>query len=142
MTEVCHNVGIEPNLQPLSGEHLQQRSANCDDGAWLDNVADNFWGDGRHAFFDVRVVYQSKSVLKPATDLENKRRGTAMMKERSRTFSPFVFSTMGGVAPAASVVYRRHCIQWCIFNGASQTRGTNRIQSPPAGSDVDCPLPS
>ena len=51
LTEVCHNVGTEPILQPLSWEVLQRRSANCDDGARLDIVADNFWGNGQRAFF-------------------------------------------------------------------------------------------
>ena len=54
LTEVCHNVGTEPMLQPLSGEVLQRRFTNCDDGARLDIVADNFWGNGQCAFFDVR----------------------------------------------------------------------------------------
>ena len=36
LTEVCHNVAIEPPLQPLSGETLEARSANTDDGARLD----------------------------------------------------------------------------------------------------------
>ena len=41
-------------LQPLSGEVLQRRFTYCDDGARLDIVADNFWGNGHRAFFDVR----------------------------------------------------------------------------------------
>ena len=31
LTEVCHGVGIEPTLQPLTGEQLSYRSANIDD---------------------------------------------------------------------------------------------------------------
>ena len=57
LTELCHNVGTEHILQPLSGEVLKRRSANCDDGARLDIVADNFWGNGQRAFFDVRVFH-------------------------------------------------------------------------------------
>ena len=57
LTEVCHNVGTHPILQPLSGEVLQRRSANCDDGARLDTVADNFWGNEQRAFFDERVFH-------------------------------------------------------------------------------------
>ena len=56
LTEVCHNVGIEPPLQPLSGEQLTLRLANREDGAQLDIAADDFWGrDGNRAFFDIRV---------------------------------------------------------------------------------------
>ena len=56
LTEVCHNVGTEPRLQPLSGEQLTLQSANREDGARLDIAADDFWGGDRNrAFFDVRV---------------------------------------------------------------------------------------
>ena len=40
---VCHTVGVEPILQPLTGEQLSYRSANIEDGARLDVVAERFW---------------------------------------------------------------------------------------------------
>ena len=43
LTEVCHSVGVEPTLQPLTGEQLSYRSANVEDGARLDVVAEGFW---------------------------------------------------------------------------------------------------
>jgi len=43
LTEVCHNVGTEPPLQPITDEHLIHRTANREDGAQLDVAADNFW---------------------------------------------------------------------------------------------------
>ena len=33
LSEVCHNVGIEPTLQPLSGEKFHYKSAKVEDGA-------------------------------------------------------------------------------------------------------------
>ena len=42
LTEVCHSVGVEPTLQPLTGEQLSYRSANIEDGACLDVVAEGF----------------------------------------------------------------------------------------------------
>ncbi len=36
MSEVCYNVGIEPELQPLTDERLNLTSANGEDGARLD----------------------------------------------------------------------------------------------------------
>ena len=47
LTEICHGVGTEPCLQPVTGERLTQRSANREDGARLDIVAENFWGRDR-----------------------------------------------------------------------------------------------
>ena len=56
MCEVCHGVGTEPSLLPVTEELLTHRSANREDGARLDIVAENFWGrDRQSAFFDVRV---------------------------------------------------------------------------------------
>ena len=56
ITEVCHNVLIEPPLQQLSGEIMSLQSANVQVKAWLDIAADGFWGcSHQHAFFDVRI---------------------------------------------------------------------------------------
>ena len=49
MTKVCHNVGVKPTLQPLSGKLLQQKISNHEDDVRLDIVADKFPGDRRHA---------------------------------------------------------------------------------------------
>ena len=38
LSEVCHNVGLEPNLQNVTEEPLTHRSANREDGARLDIV--------------------------------------------------------------------------------------------------------
>ena len=43
LTEVCHDVEIEPKLQQLTGEHLFNSTANTDDGACLDVKARGFW---------------------------------------------------------------------------------------------------
>ncbi len=56
MSEVCYNVGIEPELQPLTDERFNLRSPNVEDGARLDVRAESFWDrDRQSAFFDVRV---------------------------------------------------------------------------------------
>ena len=53
LTEVCHNVAIEPHLQPLTGESLQGASSITQDGVRLDVAADGFWGSRfERAFFD------------------------------------------------------------------------------------------
>lgn len=56
LTEVCPNVGIEPTMQPLSGETFRLKSTSTDDNARLDIQAKNFWDkSGQSTFFDVRV---------------------------------------------------------------------------------------
>jgi len=56
LTEVCHDVCVELDLQPLTGEVLSGSSLIGQDGARLDIAANGCWG-GRHerTYFDVRV---------------------------------------------------------------------------------------
>ena len=66
LTEVCHDVCIEPGLQPVSNKTLMGTSANCEDGAWLDIAANGFWGGTfERTFFDVRAcpIEQTHSTL-------------------------------------------------------------------------------
>ena len=57
LSEVCPDVGVEPALQPFDSEPLQYATANREDSARLDVIAQDFWGRNRHhAFFDIRVL--------------------------------------------------------------------------------------
>ncbi len=53
LTEICHDVELEPTLQPLTGERLSHRTANTEDGARLDVKARGFWDRMQCAFFDI-----------------------------------------------------------------------------------------
>ena len=46
LSEVCNDVCIQPNLQPITGETLTGASAITEDGARLDIAANGFWGGG------------------------------------------------------------------------------------------------
>ena len=56
LIEVCNDVCIEPDLQPITGETLAGATSNAQDGARLDIAANGFWG-GRfeRTYFDVRI---------------------------------------------------------------------------------------
>ena len=93
LTEVCHNVGIEPTLQPLSGEQLTLRSANREVGARLDVAANDFWGGDRsRAFFDVRIfspfahTYRNTSLNQCYRRNELKKRRLYDQQIRARIF--------------------------------------------------------
>ena len=115
MSEICHNVSIEPTLQPLSGEQFQYRSANVEDGARLDVSAESFWDwDRRLAYFDINVfnplasTYASSPLVQCYywAELDKKRKYDERIREVERgTFSPLVFSS-GGMGPSATVVYK------------------------------------
>ena len=83
LTEVCPNVGIEPELQPLSGETLALRTANRQDEARVDIRAQGFWGERKQdAFFDVRV----STPMRPATALLPQVPATRSMRKRSEEY--------------------------------------------------------
>ncbi len=52
LPEICHDVEIEPTLQPLTGERLSNRTANTEDGARLDvKACDMGFGTGCNVHF-------------------------------------------------------------------------------------------
>ena len=56
MSEVCHDVTTEPELQTLTGGNMRYRYAITTDGARLDVRAQGFWGSRKTKdFFDVKV---------------------------------------------------------------------------------------
>jgi len=117
MSEVCHNVAIEPVLQPLSGEAFHYATANVEDEARLDVSAQGFWGDHhQRAFFDVRVFnpnapsYRRTAVSSLYRKFERDKQ--RMYEQRIRdvemgSFTPLVFSTFGGMGTAATTAYKR-----------------------------------
>ena len=55
LTEVCKDLCVEPQLQPLSGEKFSKKTSNKLDQARVNISAYGFWLTGQVAFFDVRV---------------------------------------------------------------------------------------
>ena len=55
LTEVCKDVRVEPQMQPLNGETFSEKTANKSDQGRVDVSARNFWLTGQVAIFDVRV---------------------------------------------------------------------------------------
>ena len=53
LSEVCQNVEVEPQLQPLTGENMSLQSTNTGDRACLDVKVREFYRQGQSAFFDI-----------------------------------------------------------------------------------------
>ena len=110
LSGVCHSIGT---LQPVTGEQFEHTTANREDGARLDIVAQSF---RQSAFFDVRVFnpfapcYRSSTLAQcyRKNELEKKRAYEERVREiEHSSFSPLVFSAAGGMGPIATVVYKR-----------------------------------
>ena len=117
LSGVCHSIGTEPNLQPVTEEQFEHRTANREDGARLDIVAQSFWErDRQSAFFDVRIFnpyapcYRSSTLAQcyRKNELEKKRAYEERVREIEHgSFFPLVFSAAGGMGPIATIVYKK-----------------------------------
>ena len=116
LSEVCHNVCMEPSLQPLTGEQLTGASGITDNAARLDIAADGFWGDcHERAFFDVRIFNPlARSNNQPIQACCRKRENQKKRAYEQRvreiehgSFTLLVLSASGGMGCAASVFYKR-----------------------------------
>ena len=117
MSDVCHNVGIEPPLQHISSETTSLRTANVEEGAHLDIKAQGFGGNDRQcAFFDVwffnPLTHNYHSLPLTTCYRRNEQEKRRAYDQRVREvehgcFSPLVFSASGGMGPTAKVVYKK-----------------------------------
>ena len=117
LSEVCHNVSVEPQLQPLTGETFPLASANIEDGAHLDVVANGFWGS-RHqkVFLDVKVFNPNASSYRGSSlsslyrrlEREKQRKYEQRIREvEMGCFTPLVFSTFGGMSTISNIFFKR-----------------------------------
>ena len=117
LTEVCHDVKIEPELQPIPEGVSFPASMTTTEGACLDIAMNGFWG-GRFekSFIDVRIFNPrapsnkkesiSGSYLKHEKD--KKRLYENRVREiESATFTPIVMSATGGMGKQATIFYKR-----------------------------------
>ena len=117
LTEICHDVKTEPDLQPLTGETMTRSTSITADGARLDIAVNGFWG-GRfeRTFLDVRV-FNPHAPTNRNTTISNCYRKHEAEKKRAyeqrilevehSTFTPLVFSATGGMAKQCSTFYKR-----------------------------------
>ena len=117
LSEVCNNVSIEPELQPIDGMTPQFATSNIEEHARSDIHARGFWGSTHHsAFFDVRVFNPNALSYKKSTPSacysrheRSKRREyqQRIIEMDGGSFTPLVFSTSGGMGKSALTFYRR-----------------------------------
>ena len=112
LTEVCHDVRVEPDLQPITHETMSAATANTSDGARLDIAMNGFWG-GRFekSFVDVRVFNPyapANSTLTISTrNHENQKKRVYDQRIREVEHATFTPLATGGLARQATVFYKR-----------------------------------
>ena len=117
LTGVCHEVCIEPKLQPVTNKVLTGSTANSQAGARLDIAANGVWGGiFEKTYFDVRV-FNPHAPSNRHTNPQSTYRKHEQIKKRAyeqqvreiehATFSPLVLSATGSLAREATTFYKR-----------------------------------
>ena len=70
LTEVFKDVCVEPQLQPLSGETLSEKTAIKSEQARVDVSARGFWLTCQVAFSDVRVFNPTTNIIQSKRKIE------------------------------------------------------------------------
>jgi len=117
LTEVCHEVEVEPHLQPITDEKFILASSNIQDGARLDIAVNGFWGcRSEKTYVDVKVFNphapsnraSSARAIYRKHELCKKRSYEARIREvEQSSFTPLIFSATGGMANEATLFYKR-----------------------------------
>ena len=77
LSEVCHGVHTELDLQPLMGETFSLQTANGQDNARLDISARGFWGERQPS-----LTLGCSTHMHPATVSPHQKHATASMRRR------------------------------------------------------------
>ena len=116
LSDVCHNVAIEPRLQPLNGESMTHHTAITTDDACLDIRARGFWSPAQNAYFDIRVFHPNapsnnsgsiSAIYKKHEDIKKRAYGQRVHEVEYRVFTPIVFSTTGEMGQKVMTFYKR-----------------------------------
>ena len=116
MNEVCHDVEIEPKLQPLQGKSFVNNSTTTEDEARLDIKANGLWGSRfSRAFFDVKIFNsQAKTSLKLHKDaykyhqtLKNSKYQQRVLNVEQSSFCPLLFGCSCDAATTATATMER-----------------------------------
>ena len=117
LTEVCHDVCAEPELQPLTGKQLNYATANTEEGARLDIAACGFWGSHfQRSLFDIRIFNphaksnrqcQLSACYKKHEQIKKRAYEQRIREVEHASFTPVVIAAMGGMANEAKHFYKR-----------------------------------
>ena len=103
---LCNDLELEPVLQEVTGETLNHGADKVPD-ARLDIHARSFWQRQISAFFDFRMCHSNadsyrdltpKQIWKKHENEKKRQYAETVMEIEQGTFTPLVFTTIGGMA--------------------------------------------
>ena len=136
MKDVCHDVHVEPQLLPVTGEDLPPETCRAD-GARADISAVGLWQPLNRAFLDIKVVNpyaQTNAAMELGAmyrshERQKKRKYNARIIEVEKgTFTPVVFSCSGVAAPEASRLLKTIALKRATKRGEKYCTTINFIR--------------
>ena len=116
LTEICPDISVEPELQPISTETFRNLSSNTQDETCLDIAMNGFWGgQSERAFVDVKVFnpyapsnsnLSTTSCYKKHENIKEHVYEQRLREVEHSSFMPLILSATGGMAPEAAVFTR------------------------------------
>ena len=114
LTEVCSQVCVEPELQPVQhSDEFPLATSNTQDSARLDVAVNGFWGGrSERCFIDVRVFNpfapsnsssSLSSTFRKHEKIMHRAYGQRVREVEHATFTPIVLAATGGLAHEATV---------------------------------------
>ena len=106
----------EPQLQELTGEVFDDKSATKAPDTRSDIAVNGFWRPERRAFFDVKVVspfarsfvnLKPEQLFKSSEKIKIREYSERVNDVEHGDFTPLVFTCTGGMAPQSSIVIKR-----------------------------------
>ena len=119
LEEVCYDVQIEPRLIPINGESEEvydTTRGNIAENARLDVAARGVWSQYDRSFVDIRVTHPNclsnsgKSLQEIYEKHEKEKKEfyeSRVIHVERENFTPLVFTTSGGMAPACQRFFKR-----------------------------------
>ena len=113
MKEVCRDVKIEPQLQPIGEREL---SGITEDKARLDVSGVGVWGLHERTFLDIKVIHPNCATNMPMAlpdlyvhheNIKKKAYKERVLNVEHGSLTPIVFSTAGGASPEANRHHKR-----------------------------------
>ena len=124
-------------LECMTGEQLR-KSNNCEDNARVDIAARSFWMKGQRAYFDVRVfnplpqTYRQQSLSKVHLKQEQEKKklyNERVLQVQHGTFTPLVFSSMGGMARECDILFSKLAAKVAEKRDINESEATTFIRT-------------
>ena len=109
------DIGLEPGLEPLSGEVFESKSAKKEDEARSDVRVRGYWGNYRNAFFEFRVFYphahsykstKPQALYKQIARTRRREYGERVSQCEDADFTPMILSSSGGMGAEMSMAIK------------------------------------